>query len=365
MDSLGRVNVFVLLRRNLDVDQWSEGFTKEENPDVVPYGFHNAAALNCNISYSNPTPSRFFVRAATFVLKFDVLHVLANWRRMRQADIVWTMTEIEFMAVRFLETLFLAPKIPLIGQVIWLFSNWSNYGWLRRKLIMKLLRDTSIITVHSQSNLAIVKELVPEIDARLMRFGVSTESFPLSPPTGGSNSGPIRIFAPGGDKTRDWRALCAAFGNDDRFEVIVAIRHLRLDVIAGHRNFKAAESLSVEGFRHEYSRADFVAIPMVANPYSGITVALEAAACGAPILSSNTGGVPTYFNETEVLFVPPENPDAMRSAALTMNAAQRRAMAQRAQARFVRDEYTSKAMARRYVELSDQILAAGRSARAG
>ena len=53
-----------------------------------------------------------------------------------------------------------------------------------------------------------------------------------------------------------------------------------------------------------YHWADIVAVPMRQNIYSGITVALEAAAMGTPVVSSRTGGVPTYFGEDEVFYSP-------------------------------------------------------------
>ena len=102
--------------------------------------------------------------------------------------------------------------------------------------------------------------------------------------------------------------------------------------------------------------ADFVVIPMVENLYSGITVALEATALGVPVISSNTGGVPTYFSGDEVIFVPPEDPAALREATLNADYEARRAMVERAQRRFVQQDYTSAGLAQRYVALSRELL---------
>jgi glycosyltransferase involved in cell wall biosynthesis len=222
--------------------------------------------------------------------------------------------------------------------------------------VTRLLRETSVLTVHSKSNLPILKAIVPGADVRMLPFGISAESFPLMPPSGGSDEGRIRIFAPGGDKTRDWQSLFEAFGDDDRFEVVVAIRHLKGDHFSKFSNFREAQLKTVEGFRNEYYQADFVLVPMIENPYSGITVALEATSSGAAVICSNTGGVPSYFDDTEVFYVPPGDPVAMRNAALSLNAQQRREMAARAQQRFIRDEYTSRAMVQRYVDVSREIL---------
>ncbi len=358
MTKSSALDVFVLLARNLDAHNWSVGNEIGVFPDKTPYGFHNAESMSCKVTYSAPTKLNLIGRLFRFVFKCDILHVMANWRRLRNADIVWTMTETEFLALRILERMSFSPRKPLVGQVIWLLSDWKTYSAVRRWCVTKLLRDTSVLTVHSKSNLPILRAVVPEADVRFLSFGVSIESFPLTPPTGGSDLGPIRIFAPGGDKTRDWQNLFEAFGNDSRFDVVVAIRHLKGDHVSKYSNFRDAESRTVEGFREEYYRADFILVPMISNPYSGITVALEATSSGAAIICSNTGGVPSYFDATEVLFVPPGDPVAMRNAALSMNAQQRREMAGRAQQRFVRDEYTSKAMAKRYVELSQEIVGA-------
>ncbi|MGO9428259.1 glycosyltransferase family protein [Rhodoblastus sp.] len=356
MTKSGALEVFVLLGRRLDVHNWSIENADGICPDKTPYGFHNAEAMNCKVSYSEPTKVNLIGRVVKYVFKCDILHVLANWRRLRTADVVWTMTESEFLALRILERTSFSPKKPLIGQVIWLISDWKSYSSIRRWFVTKLLRDTSVLTVHSKCNLPILKEVVPEGDVRLLLFGISIESFPLTTPTGGSDVGPIRIFAPGGDKTRDWQTLFEAFGDDRRFEVVVAIRHMKGNHVSKYSNFREAESKTLEGFRREYYQADFVLVPMIENPYSGITVALEAASSGAAIICSDTGGVPSYFDAREVLYVPPGRPVAMRNAALSMNARQRREMALRAQQRFIRDEYTSKAMAQRYVSVSKEIL---------
>ena len=164
------------------------------------------------------------------------------------------------------------------------------------------------------------------------------------------------IFSPGQDKTRDWRTLLEAFGNDDRFDVIIMNRNIHRKTAKAYTNVREPPSYDVVGLKTCYRWADVVVVPMVENLYSGITVALEATALGAPVICSDTGGVPTYFDPGEVLYVPPGDPAALRDAVLTMSRAARRAMVARAQQRFVDEDYTTAGLASRYADLSREIL---------
>ena len=125
-----------------------------------------------------------------------------------------------------------------------------------------------------------------------------------------------------------------------------------------------AENRPWRSFRECYRWADFVVIPMSKNLYSGITVALEATSMGVPVVSSETGGVPTYFDSDEVLYVAPDDADAMREGVLQCLDEQRRSFVEHAQRRFAEENYSSKGMAQRYVRLSQGILSAERATHA-
>lgn len=112
-----------------------------------------------------------------------------------------------------------------------------------------------------------------------------------------------------------------------------------------------------------YEWADIVIMPMRENFYSGITVMCEAAAMGKPIVATKTGGEPTYLDEDEVIYVPIGDALAMKNAVLNASSDRLLAIAEAAQARFVRDDYSAKGMVERYVAISETLRRACRSER--
>jgi glycosyltransferase involved in cell wall biosynthesis len=212
------------------------------------------------------------------------------------------------------------------------------------------------MTVHSAVCLPVLREAFPGLKSQLLYFGVNTKMFlrPLIPRP--SNGGPIRIFAPGNDGDRDWNTLFDAFGNDDRFQVTVICVWLGDDKLSQYNNFRAIRDPNMADFHRCYQEADIVAVPMKENIYSGITVALEAVAMGKPVLSSRTGGVPTYFNNDELFYAPVRDPVAMRDIVLSTTVQSRLERAEKAHRRFLETDYSTDAVIRRYAELTRDLL---------
>jgi len=351
-----RMNVFVLLNRALDVSAWRENFESGDLPDGTPYGFHLAQSDTCKVSFSRPTKSTLAARSFKFVLGFDLFHALNNWRSIQSSDVVWTMSEREYLAALFLMALAPKKKSPkVLAQTIWLFDRWEKLSTVRKAFYRWLIARAAVLTVHSKSYLGLVQSMFSEADVRLTYFAISADSFPLAQPIAENRTGKLRIFSAGNDQSRDWGTLFEALGGDERFEVVVAIRGIEAKQVRRFSNFTVLDPANIAGFRASYSWADFTVIPMKPNRYSGITVALEATASGSTLICSDTGGVPTYFSHDEAIFVPPGDPVALRNAALAVGA-EERAIASRAQRRFIERDYTTKGLARRHIELSRELL---------
>jgi hypothetical protein len=150
--------------------------------------------------------------------------------------------------------------------------------------------------------------------------------------------------------------LFDAFGNDERFQVTVICWWLEDDEMSPYDNVRAIRNPSMADFHRCYREADMVVVPMKENIYSGITVALEAVAMGTAVLSSRTGGVPTYFDDDEVFYAPVGDPVAMRDIALSTTVQSRLERAEKAHRRFVEAEYSTDAMIRRYAEITRDLL---------
>jgi glycosyltransferase involved in cell wall biosynthesis len=349
------MKAFVHLGYGFDALKYRERYIAGLVPDVVPYGFHHAEAQGCDLTFSRDfhetALSSWHRRFWRRMLGFDLVHAWRNRKAAAAADIVWTMEEIEYLAI-----LFLCAFLPslhgkkIIAQTVWLFDGWKAKSWLRRRFLLFLLKRASCLTVHSANYLNL-----PIAPTKLLPFGISLDSFPHSSTVRPVHS-PIRVLAMGTDPTRDWTTFLDAFGGDTRFEAIGVSKRLTAEMVEPFSNVSIRRNPSMETFRELYRWADFVVVPMLPNLYSGITVALEAVSMGVPVISAATGGVPTYFEPGEVLYVAAEDPADLRDAVLNCSDEQRKQLVEKAQARFQREDYSSAGMASRYMQLSKELL---------
>jgi len=354
--------VHVQLPYGLDATKTEQQFHQGLCPDRVAYGFHHAEGLCEGVTYSVDAPESWIqslVRKILFkALGFDVMHAWRNRARIDRADIIWTMLECDYLAVLLIFALRPWVKTkPVIAQNVWLFNDIMKMGPIRRFLYMALAARATILTTHSRTYIEIMRTYLPKSDIRLMLFGISRDAFFGGTDRPRRNSdGPIRLFSAGNDRTRDWKTLLDAFGNDERFCLTIVCDWVGDEYLKKYRNLELIRRPSMARFRQLYRDADFVIVSMVDNAYSGITVALESVALGVPVVSSRTGGVPTYFDETEVLYASPANPHDLREKVVSCSSRERREIAERARLRFVACGYSTEEMIHRYIHLSREIL---------
>lgn len=350
-------SIFAHSRRGQGKKVVERRFAEGREYEPAPYGFNLAESDQIRMSYSEDDFPLAVNQKVINRLHADPLHALVNVFRMRRADAIWTMLEWEWISVALLQRLHLVPKVPIIANSVWLLEFWPGWSGKRRRLLRWLMSDNLILTVHANTCLRIAEAFIPDRDFRLSYFGISTRAFPIvSPSWRAAEERPIRIYAIGNDLTRDWKTLMEAFGNDTRFEVRLvcgwADNVINPD---GYFNLQRPLSPSIAEQRENYDWADIFVVPMKDNVFSGITVALEAVARGKPVISSRTGGVPTYFAETEVAYVEPGDAAGLRAAALSgpsiliENAV-------RAQERFAQSGYSAAAMMGRYINLTNEAL---------
>ena len=271
---------------------------------------------------------------------------------------IWTLTEGEAFATAFLFSLGIIPCRPIVANNVWLLHYWKRTRFHKRAVCRYLSRYITVLTVHSKECLPVAKLVFPETRTQLVYFGINTGLFKLTAPSSipTVGNGPVRIFSAGTDRTRDFDTLLAAFGNDDRFRLTIICGRLSEDQIKRYRNVALVRPSGMAEFLRCYEEADIVAVPMKENIFSGITVALEAVAMGKPVLSSRTGGVPTYFDEDDVYYVPVGDAAAMREVVVSTDHESRRLRAESAQSRFIERDYSSRALIRRYAELTRDLL---------
>lgn len=352
------VRAYVHLAYGYDAESYPRRHAEGQAPDRTPYGFHEAERFGARVTFARDTLSHRAERIAAFLRRrfhFDIVHAYANRHAIRDADIVWTMSEFDATSVRALMALGLVPKRPIIGAAIWIVNWWDTrlLPWQRR-LFLRLLRGLDLLTFHSAPCLDEARRKLPGVRCELMPFGIATDTF-LSAPAEPAD-GRIRIVAAGNDKTRDWDVLLRAFGNDPDVDLVIINQELGDDLLTQYRNLTIPRRPSMAEFRRLYRSATYIAIPLHENNYSGLTVALEAMAIGVPVLATRSGGVTTYLAEDEALFVPVGDAQVWRDAIHRQGVDERRAMAERAHARFLREDYSTTGMMQRFVRASRALL---------
>lgn len=354
------LKVHVQLGYSLEASQFRERFRKGESTEPTPYDFHLAERPGIAVSFSTNQGRRPRGRLAGIIgrrLRFDIDHAWHNRSAIAASDVVWTMDEGEAFAVAALMWLRVVPPRPIVGNAIWLFHHWSSLPTPIRWLFRRLSRYIDVLTVHSNGNLsaAAMADLASPVE--LNPFGVSETAFVPLPPRDAAGEEPIRVLAAGNDWTRDWPTLLEALGNDDRFIVSAWTSALDASDAARISNLRLPKPSTLTAIRQMYADADVVVVPMVPNPYSGITVSLEATAQGRPVIATATGGVPTYFDDTQVRYVSPGDATGLRDAVLATRRPDHASMAARARARMIADDYTTRGMMDRYIMLTRRCLA--------
>jgi len=201
------IAVFIHLALNKDVDAWrrsrDEGKLVGINDDT-PYGYGRAESMGCTVRFSKcgrMTPTVKLGRLALrWLLGFDIVH---SWRQRNafgEADIIWTHTESQFLAVA--ATLLLTKhKTKLLGQVVWLMDNWVRLSFLHKWLYRRLVQRVDVMTFLSRENWRMAQTIFRGVDSRVVPFGIpSEEPQPIKTFTGGG----VRILSLGNDRHRDW-----------------------------------------------------------------------------------------------------------------------------------------------------------------
>ncbi|UAJ11591.1 glycosyltransferase [Glacieibacterium megasporae] len=356
-----RLNVFVHLARDKDVDQWraarAAGSLVGINDDT-PYGYGRAERMGCNVTFSRSGPETYFAQfvrlALRVILGFDLVHAWRHRAAMAQADVVWTHTESQFLGVAWV----LPPGPKLIGQAVWLYDRWARLDPLRRAMFRRLIQRVDVLTTLSDDNLAIARGLFPGKRAEMIPFGIPAEH-PLEPAV--RENRPIRVIALGNDRHRDWATLVAAARGTDDIAVEVFSGTIDRTLACDAPNVVIGKLRTNADLAAAMARATMMCVPLSANHHaSGITVVEEAVLAGLPVVATDVGGLRGYFGDDAVRYVPVGDAAALRAALREVAAdpAVATAMAQRAQAHLVAAGLDAEGYVRRHVELSRELMAA-------
>jgi glycosyltransferase involved in cell wall biosynthesis len=363
--SVPEIRVFVHLAHGFGAQRWEERLRCGEVvglTDRLPYGYFWAQEHGCAVTYSEDKketqPKRLIRLGVRWILGFDFIHAWRNRSGIFDADVVWTHTESQHLAILLL--LMMGPKRrrpKVIAQSIWLFDRWPRFSAPRRLFYARLLSHADLLTVHSPDNLQRARELFPGTRSRLVLFGVRTDA--VSALRRRPVRCPIRVLSLGNDEHRDWDTAIAAIRGWQGCELKIVSPSVAEHRIKSIANVTKATPRSMQDLEALYDWADIVVLTIKPNLHaSGITVILEATVFGLPVICTDIGGLRAYFPDDEVRYVPPRDAAELRRAIAELAAddTSRWMLVERARARVHSHGLSSRSYARKHAELSRELL---------
>lgn len=317
-NEVGRPRIVIVLNADQDVVAWQEKYRRGEVLDATPYGYDRAesdAELFWARSAAESDRMRRLRVSAAGRLGFDLVHVWRNRRLIRTADVIWTHTEREHLAVAMLQALRRpSRRVPVLAQSVWLWDAWATWPWWRRRLVARLLRVHGFEAVHSAVNREISDVAVPGRRVAVLPFGSASpfdrsaaESLPVTPPL---------VLAVGNDADRDWATLAEAGARAPGVYLRVASTSRRARSISWPANTTVAPADSRADLVALYSAASVIVVPLRENKHaSGATACIEALGAGRPLIVTEAGGIESYVSGAACL-VPPADARALATAIL-------------------------------------------------
>jgi glycosyltransferase involved in cell wall biosynthesis len=361
------IRVFVHLAHGFGASQWEAKWNRGEIigiNDHLPYGYFWAREDGCLVEHSEDKEERLVGKlmrlGARLLLGFDFVHAWRNRRGIGRAEVVWTHTESQYLAVLLLFQARRRSRRPkLIAQSVWFFDRWNRWSLPRRWFYAWLMQQADVLTVHSPENLQSARELFPMCRSEIVPFGIRTE--PIRPRRPRKLHEPIRVLSLGNDRHRDWATLVNAVRGWEQCELRLVSRRIPRALVRDAGNVEVVCPKTNDELMALYEWADIVALAIKPNLHaSGITVVEEATVCGVPVICTDTGGLKAYFSDDEVKYVPPCQPEALRRqiASLAEDVDAGVSRVTRARKRMVAAGLSSRDFARRHAKLSRELLGA-------
>ncbi len=302
----------------LDATEWEERYAAGAVPDRWPYGLHR---LRTDGDPLEPVARRLdLVRRVGRRLAGGY-----DWDRLTiggDAAVCWDERAGVPVAL---------SGVPTLTGVIWLTEQRARH-WTDPLARRALQRSTVFVNSPHQVRELTTAWAVPARNVHLIPFGVDMDFWQ---PMHGRGKG---VLVVGNDRHRDHlTAIRAAQGARQRPTVATAVRNLPESTV----------QLNHVELRQAYADHAVVALATVPNRHaSGLTVLLEAMACGRPVVATRGGGLEAYVTPETGVLVPPGDAEAMARElkSLLADPDRRAAMGRAARAR-VESAYNTRVLA--------------------
>lgn len=288
-----RARVVVLLGYDQDPVRWRERHARGETSDVTPYGYELAQEW-FDVEWGRSHPESALTtrvrRRLAAALGYDIVHAWRNRRVLRGADVVWTHTEREHLAVAALPRR--RPRV-VVAQSVWLWDQWGRFSARRRRHYVRLLSRQAVEITLSPSNADVSNREVPGRRVMFVPFGTQTAKPEV--PDGPGRSRPL-VLAPGNDVHRDWQLLRDVASELPMVDFRVATRRPAALALSWPPNADVRPA-DADELRRLYRECAVVAIPLTENVHaSGVTVGIEALGANRALVATRVGGLDTYFD---------------------------------------------------------------------
>jgi len=204
---------------------------------------------------------------------------------------------------------------PSVTGVIWATEAAAPISRRGRLLVRRALRRAAAVWAMSGPQLAVLERDfgIPPSRLHFVHMGIDTEFWQVD----GADAEPDLVIGAGNDRHRDHPLLVRAMTDLQRSRP-----SLRFELVTHHPvevppDLGARHSeLAHPEMRKMYARASVVALALKPNLHlSGLSVLLEAMACGRPVVVTDSPGLSEYVRNGETaLVVPTGEADALAEA---------------------------------------------------
>lgn len=330
----------------VDVSAWQAAHQEDLKPDAWPYGLNRLADATSTVERKS-------------IHRHNSLAAAASIFRGGRQDNMRERNPAAPLAVTWDERtaldLYLAGRYEDFGTgVIWATDQLRKpTSLLRISLLRRALREAGALWCLSTAQVKILDQWIGNRSksrgAEFLPFGIDTNFYSFRPPESDD-----LIFSVGGDRDRDPETL---------FKALAAVIHQRPNtraVVQTTSSLKPPAGVSVvrrfshAELREMYAKATIVAVATRPNIHvSGMTVSLEAAATGRPVVITETPGMTDYVRDNSTgLLTPVGDADAMATAIVALLDQPSRALEMGRRARVHASEnHNSSVMASRLSEI--------------